>query len=216
MLKRKPTQYITLSELKFPLPGPWVVVTDAIDPTKITNLRRTFPLRMWSEQIFQGPEDTATSTDGLRRYLKVEPSSIDGLIPFLNKIDEIKEPGHVVGGHGFIRSFKGCPRQALHTDYFSVLEKVKVKGIVQPYSCVVSVEAGSSIYIGTVKIDLPAGSAIIFRGDCVHGGAEYMKDNIRYHLYIDVEEKHVARHGEAVSWYNPRVEAQKIDLPHVV
>ena len=110
-LKRKPTQYVTLSELKFPLPGPWVVVTDAIDPKKTINLRRAFPLRMWSDSIFQGPDDTPTSTDGLRRSLKMEPSRIATLLPFLEKIEEVKQLGHIVGGHGLLRSLKGCPQQ---------------------------------------------------------------------------------------------------------
>ena len=111
-----------------------MVVTDAIDPTKIPNLRRTFPLRMWSDSIFQGPDDTPTSTDGLRRSLKMEPSRIAALLPFLEKTEEVKQLGHIVGGHGLLRSLKRCPQQGLHTDYFSMPEKVKVKGMVLPYS----------------------------------------------------------------------------------
>lgn len=106
ILKKKQRQYITLSELTFPLPGPWVIVTDAIDP--ISSLRRTYPLRLWLEQIFQGPSDTATSTDGLRRYLKLKPESLRGLIPFLKKLDEVKQPGHIVSSHEDSVSIATC------------------------------------------------------------------------------------------------------------
>jgi hypothetical protein len=79
-------------------------------------------------------------------------------------------------------------------------EKCAVRNASQPYSCVVALEEGTSFYLGSRKMDLPAGSAIIFRGDVAHSGSEYAVDNIRFHLYIDVCDCHEARAGTHVRW----------------
>lgn len=36
--------------------------------------------------------------------------------------------------------------------------------------------------------------------DVKHGGAEYSTDNIRYHLYVDVVDAHVASDGSLLKW----------------
>lgn len=185
------------SDLKFPLPGAWTIVSDA---TKVVNIRRKYPRCMWTEQIFQGPDDTASNVDGLRRYCKVTPGCIRALVPFLRGLEAVKESSHVIGGHALIRSFDGCGKQASHTDYFTMESKGAVKKDTMPYSCVVVVEGGSSLYLKEEKISLPAGSAIVFRGDVVHSGSEYSRDNIRYHLYMYVDKKHEASDGAYVKW----------------
>jgi len=38
-----------------------------------------------------------------------------------------------------------------------------------------------------VTVEIPAGYACIFRGDCMHRGSAYAADNTRLHLYIVVE-----------------------------
>lgn len=188
------------ADLKFPLPGAWTIVSDAVDPKMVVKLRRKYPSGMWTERIFQGPDDTASTVDGLRRYCKVTARSIRALVPFLRGLEAVKESSHVIGGHALIRSFKGCGKQASHTDYFTMGSKGAVKKETMPYSCVVAVEDGSYFYVKDEKISLPAGSAIVFRGDVVHSGSEYAKDNIRYHVYMDVDKRHEARDGSYVKW----------------
>ena len=122
------------------------------------------------------------------------------MTPFLKKLNAVKEVDHVVSGHALIRSYPGCKKQALHTDYFSMLPHARVRGVSMPYSCLVALESGSYVYLNDSKMILPKGSAVVFRGDVVHSGAEYSADNIRYHLYIDVRDKHVASEGTHVHW----------------
>eukprot|EP00603_Paraphysomonas_imperforata_P005138 CAMPEP_0114435292 /NCGR_PEP_ID=MMETSP0103-20121206/12751_1 /TAXON_ID=37642 ORGANISM="Paraphysomonas imperforata, Strain PA2" /NCGR_SAMPLE_ID=MMETSP0103 /ASSEMBLY_ACC=CAM_ASM_000201 /LENGTH=224 /DNA_ID=CAMNT_0001605305 /DNA_START=17 /DNA_END=688 /DNA_ORIENTATION=+ len=195
------SRVIALKDLKFPLSLPWVIVRDAIpEGTKVANLRKKYPGYAWTESIFQRREDTATSVDGLRRYLRVNSGSIRAVTPLLKTLEKVKEPEHIVGGHALIRSLRGCGKQGNHTDYFSMKSHGKVKGAACPYSVVVALEDGSSLYVGDAKVSLPARSAIIFRGDVSHSGSEYALDNIRYHVYIDVNDMHEARKGTHVKW----------------
>jgi hypothetical protein len=120
--------------------------------------------------------------------------------PFLTHLESVKEEAHRIGGHALLRSLPGCKKQGAHMDYFTMKSHGPVSSDTQPYSCVLALETGSSIYVGDKKIELPIGSAIIFRGDVTHSGSEYKYDNIRYHLYIDVINKHEASKGTLIRW----------------
>ena len=134
------------------------------------------------------------------RYCRARAGNIKALVPFLKTLEEVKQPAHIVGGHALIRSLPGCGKQAEHRDYLTMGSHPKVRGEACPYSVVVAVEGGSSLYVLGEKIDLPLGSAIVFRGDVRHSGSEYKTDNIRYHLYVDVLHDHEARKGTHVQW----------------
>jgi hypothetical protein len=105
----------------------------------------------------------------------VRKGNIRALVPFLKILDDVKQPEHVIGGHALIRSLPGCGKQADHTDYFTMGSHGKVTGKVCPYSVVVALEGGSSIYMCGEKVNLPLGSAIVFRGDIRHSGSEYTR-----------------------------------------
>ena len=132
--------------------------------------------------------------------MKVMKTALKAMIPFLKELDAVKEPSHVIGGHALIKSLPGCPKQAAHTDYFSMPSHGKVKGRTVPYSCLLALEEGSFFYLNEEKISLSKGSVIILRGDVVHSGSEYDKDNIRYHIYMDVAGEHEARSADHVHW----------------
>ena len=57
-----------LPELQFPLSRPYVIVSDAIDATKMIKLRVKYSLSRWkeSEAIFQHARDDAESVDKKR------------------------------------------------------------------------------------------------------------------------------------------------------
>lgn len=134
------------------------------------------------------------------RYRKVDQKEITALQPFLMKLNKAKEATHDIGGLALIRSLPGCVKQASHTDYFTVKSNGKSVGVTMPYSCLIALEEATSVYIKEVKHDIPPACAVILRGDVVHSGSEYKKDNIRFHLYMDVEAKHEAKKGNLLHW----------------
>jgi len=69
-----------------------------------------------------------------------------------------------------------------------------------PYTVVVALEDNSTFYIIDEKISLPRGRCIILRGNVAHSSSEYEVDNIRYHIYMDVADEHVAQEGTHVHW----------------
>lgn len=134
------------------------------------------------------------------RYKVIKRDDLRALDPFFEKLESVKDSTHVVTGLAMIRSLKGCPKQDPHTDYFSMRSHGKVKDCVLPYSGLVAVEQGSSIYVQGQKIALPCRSAVLIRGDIVHNGSGYNKDNIRVHFYLDVAGVHEASAGTHVHW----------------
>ena len=136
----------------------------------------------------------------LLRYKVIKRDDINALDPFFKKLESVKDPTHVMTGLAMIRSLKGCPKQDPHTDYFTMRSHGKTKECVLPYSGLVAVEHGSSIYVQGHKIVLPCRSAVLIRGDVVHNGSGYKKDNIRVHFYLDVAGVHEASAGTHVQW----------------
>ena len=134
------------------------------------------------------------------RSKKLKRNNIPCLIPFLDRLEAVKEKDHVLGGFSLIRSLEGCPKQDDHTDYYSYRKKGKQIGLVHAYSCLISLEDQSSIYIGAEKVSVPRRAAVIFRGDVVHSGSDYTKDNIRYHLYMDVKNVYEAKVATHICW----------------
>lgn len=128
------------------------------------------------------------------RYLKIRRNGLNAVTPFLDKLNSVKQDDHAL-----IRSFPGCIKQGLHTDYYSMRSHGKVPSV-SPYSVLIALEEGSSIWIGLNEIHLSAGTAIILRGDTIHSGSAYEYDNIRYHIYMDVRGMHVASEGTHVHW----------------
>eukprot|EP00603_Paraphysomonas_imperforata_P013847 CAMPEP_0114461428 /NCGR_PEP_ID=MMETSP0104-20121206/6270_1 /TAXON_ID=37642 ORGANISM="Paraphysomonas imperforata, Strain PA2" /NCGR_SAMPLE_ID=MMETSP0104 /ASSEMBLY_ACC=CAM_ASM_000202 /LENGTH=194 /DNA_ID=CAMNT_0001634199 /DNA_START=163 /DNA_END=747 /DNA_ORIENTATION=- len=184
----------------------WVIVQDAISTkAKIPGVRSRYPLRTWTaeegcEAIFNKVDDKPETVVQKRLMRAASREDLAVLDPFFQKLEEVKDPTHVVTGLGYIRSLKGCPKQDPHTDYYSLRSHGKTKDIVMPYSGVVALEDGSSIYMDGQKVKLPRRSAVLFRGDVVHNGSEYKTDNIRVHFYMDVVKAHEASSGTHIHW----------------
>lgn len=142
------------------------------------------------------------NNDSLNRYLPVRPDRFKALAPFFKKIDEEKEPGHKVDGHALIQSLPGCVAQRSHTDFFNHRSHGAKEGTF-PYSILIALMDGCSVYIEGIKYPLPKGAAAIIRGDVTHNGSEYDEINYRYHIYLDVPPHHVASEGTHIRWLYP-------------
>ena len=136
----------------------------------------------------------------MSRYLRVGAKSIKAMNPFLDFLQRVKEPAHVIAGHGLVRSLPLCIKQDEHKDYFSLRSHGKVLGSTMPYSILIALEHDAYVYLYGVKTPLPIGCAVVLRGDVLHSGSEYKNDNIRYHLYMDVKNVHVAEDGTQLQW----------------
>lgn len=199
---KRPIQLKDLPSLKEEGPK-FVFIQDAIDKkTALPKLRTLYPRKSWeeSEAIFNSSDDTAETVKNKRLYKVLKRDDLTALEPFLEKLESVKDATHVITGLAMIRSVSGCPKQDPHTDYFTMRSHGKTKDCVLPYSGLVAVERGSSIYVQGQKIDLPCRSAVLIRGDVVHNGSGYKKDNIRVHFYLDVAGVHEASAGTHVHW----------------
>jgi hypothetical protein len=110
-------------------------------------------------------------------------------------------PCHIANEIVIVRSEVGCREQLPHTDYdpWCCTENCPWSLIVcMSDQCVLNVWPYSHIVVRdrTRPIDFPTGlkkcqvvlkrgDAIFFRGDTVHAGAAYDKENFRLHAYID-------------------------------
>ncbi len=105
-----------------------------------------------------------------------------------------------------LRSLAGCKKQIPHCDYeqdlsFGITPDDKI-----PLGCLISIMPGTTLDIWPRSIRLPCldkeltdktepilrqtisldpGKMLFFRGDLVHAGSSYDKDNYRLHLFID-------------------------------
>ena len=108
-----------------------------------------------------------------------------------------------------LRSLAGCKKQIPHCDYeqdlsFGITPDNKI-----PLGCVISIMPGTTLDIWPRSIRLPCldkeltdktepilrqtisldpGKMLFFRGDLVHAGSSYDKDNYRLHLFIDSDD----------------------------
>jgi ectoine hydroxylase-related dioxygenase (phytanoyl-CoA dioxygenase family) len=103
-----------------------------------------------------------------------------------------------------LKSLRGCQAQAAHCDYVPVDDfKFKNKLII-PLICLIAIEDDTKLNIWPysqeyqleiknlwneqikgVELTLNEGDVLLARGDCVHAGAAYSKQNVRLHAYFD-------------------------------
>lgn len=118
-----------------------------------------------------------------------------------------------------LKSLKGCKQQMAHCDYEQDLDFARCPDSQVPLGCLVCIMDGTTIDVWPRSIRLPVlnpdltnninpiyrttihlnvGDILVFRGDLVHAGSEYNKDNYRVHVYLD--STFVKRHPNR-TWY---------------
>lgn len=99
-----------------------------------------------------------------------------------------------------LKSLPGGSHQAIHRDYptFETAEAILTKDCVQA-SVIVALMNKTYFYVypgcfgghvdrgKVVRLELKRGEVLIFRGDLVHCGADFKKENIRLHCYVRVQ-----------------------------
>jgi hypothetical protein len=78
-----------------------------------------------------------------------------------------------------LRSEAGCLRQEIHTD--GTGDDPEIGGVL------IAVEDETFFDINQTKLELRAGEAVAFHGNTPHNGAQYAKNNVRFHVYLAKE-----------------------------
>jgi len=133
---------------------------------------------------------------------------INNITNFINK--NIGNDNLTINDWVILKSKKGCQKQAAHSDYvpdktFKKAMEMSSKDII-PLLILISLEPETYIYVWnksinlitkteeefkesqkiySTKVLLNKGDILVFRADCIHAGADFDKDNIRLHCYLD-------------------------------
>lgn len=89
-------------------------------------------------------------------------------------------------------SLPGCAEQMLHTDFDSGLIQRSLRATGgTSWGMIYAIESGTKLIVQAEDdkpaetLYIPRGYMLLFRGDVVHAGAQYDKENLRVHAYID-------------------------------
>jgi len=100
---------------------------------------------------------------------------------------------HVADLMSYLRSVKGAPRQSYHSDFKKHRlfdSKLMHEGsLPYPVSVLLALQDGATLTLrdGTT-VPVPKGAACVFRGDLIHAGSEWYREqeNWRMHIYYGV------------------------------
>jgi hypothetical protein len=138
------------------------------------------------------------ANDNLRLHYKVEELDNEFRDKFNHKIDFISNSLDTLVTSCFsgllakskmsiLLSKAGCRRQDLHTDYpLAPTKEYRTVYSKSSFFALVALMDGTSIVLGDNKVKMiDRGDVLIGRGDLVHAGNSYGKDNFRLHYYFD-------------------------------
>ena len=99
--------------------------------------------------------------------------------------------GREVGAFNLLGSKAGCRQQHRHWDWDPA--SVDALNDRLPRGVVLACEDGARLVVFNdvhdvegQYVELNAGDVLLFDGDVLHAGAQYEKDNLRLHVYLDV------------------------------
>ncbi len=100
-----------------------------------------------------------------------------------------------------IKSLPNCHGQAAHCDYAQVGNIMNVQNDLMPLSVIIALQPDTKLdvwpksirnskikmpkQINKLTLNINTGDMIVFRGDLVHAGSEYDKENYRLHAFMD-------------------------------
>lgn len=159
----------------------------------------------WSARIFNDNEFSPDDKLRKQRRINTENPTCKHFKD-MTKLLQKKFPLHNFNEAVIIKSLAGCGRQAAHCDYVESHDIVTCPDNMIPLGVLGSIEKGSKIVVWPKshmlmyglnndlendnkiefkEINLLPGDILVFRGDLVHAGAAYEKDNMRVHIYGD-------------------------------
>ena len=108
------------------------------------------------------------------------------LVLFVHQVASKLEHRRAISTMNILVSKPGCMEQSFHTDHDPKAEEVDFS-----LGLIISIQEGTTIEVmeangcsRTVRLD--PGTAIIFKGSCIHAGSAYSNLNARIHFFLDV------------------------------
>lgn len=146
-----------------------------------------------AKTIFNGhtndtQNDMKRSQAPLRRYTRVMEDIKRTIMNQLKKYIDL-ENVYEFRDWVVLHSLPGCDEQIPHTDVDPNEVRKHLNGV-PPLVCLVSVQEGTRLVIwdkvyGRIEPDLEPYDFIIMRGDTIHAGSAYEKENVRIHVFLD-------------------------------
>ena len=97
---------------------------------------------------------------------------------------------HVVSGASLLLAMSGAPEQGIHLDFVNdpdTYSELSDSGqVAYPVSIMFALEEDTRIVFGRpgAEEDIPVGGCAIWKGNHPHAGTHYLRDNVRFHLYM--------------------------------
>lgn len=136
--------------------------------------------------------------DNRRRQLTLNERTAAGpLVAALRRCLETEFPHHTARDWVLLESRPGCRQQAAHTDYVPIPELTAARDEEVPLLFLLALEDDTRLEVWPrthrprrypvfrTTVGLSAGDAVLFRGDLVHAGSAYERQNLRIHAYLD-------------------------------
>jgi DNA modification methylase len=135
-------------------------------------------------------------------------------LDFMNEVYTILFPAYVTTSYNLMWSSEKTMRQGFHTDYNTFGEDYNMMAYVSfislsddSYVWTAREENGVTLF---KRIYYPFGSMVMFTGNCVHAGAEYVgESNLRIHKYIESPNM---KHGHLVSQEFKKYDRMTLEL----
>ena len=113
------------------------------------------------------------------------------LSDFLRQIQvlvNVYDPNWLVQNPVFLQSLKGCQKQIVHQDF----EKEYMETADENHffaGVLFALQDNTYFFIGNKRITLRKGECCIFKGDVLHAGEKFERNNIRFHCKLGFRDK---------------------------
>ena len=206
--KKRPHSEVTADQDSLHVIGYKVYKTAVKIPEEI--LQELFKKSNKASAIFNYNENTPKNDYKRRQYSlsaaksnKVMRTFLESVNEFIhNNVSNVLKPNSWVAIH----SLPGCQDQAAHCDYIPNKVLASVTDEQMPLSVIVCLMPGTrlnvwpnSIRLASLSativkkinpipcevVEMNVGDILVFRGDFIHAGSSYTKDNYRLHAFLD-------------------------------
>ena len=133
--------------------------------------------------------DPITFTDETAPTTRTMTAIMNPVSCFSNVLSAMNQvfPGCTNFKYKLIKSFANDPPQLLHTDFDTQLIFKKIINLDSfHYSAIIALQPNAHLFIGKerVRMDIPVGDMIVFRGDMPHAGGGYETPNARIFISL--------------------------------
>lgn len=159
----------------------------------MADIARKVPDDDWLKD-FGSTSGASRTRDSRRRSLSV-PICSTHVVSFTIRIrDQLRRMGvlsysHMISRFTFLKALDGSEPQAEHTDYD--LDDDRYEGREFPMGILIAFDDNTTFTVKGEEIRIPRHGAVVFRGDLLHNGSGFARENLRAHMYVVLDEKDI-------------------------